>query len=133
MMKMMKECEYDSVFRGTGQALSNAARDAIYADPTKLQIVKLYLDGFEQLASAIQCRVVDEDYAFHNEGTRIVRAFKVFGPIIGKLQEKNHLAYIQFQELAEDWRDKRAEALNRERERVKRIKRSGRHRKTRAD
>jgi hypothetical protein len=135
MTAMMKANNFDGAFRGTGQALSNTARDAIYADATKLEVVKQYLDGFEQLAAAIQCRVVDEDYAFHNEGTRIVRAFKVFGPIIAKLQEKNPLAYIQFQELAENWRDKRAEAISKERERVKKIKVKlrGRRRTTRAD
>lgn len=133
MMEMIKNGGHDGVFKGSGQPLSKAATDAIYGDAGKLQLVKLYLDGFEQLASAIHCRVVDEEYAFHNEGTRILRAFKVFEPIIVKLQDKNPLAYIQFEELADAWRDKRADALKRERERVKKIKRGGRRRTTIAD
>lgn len=101
------ELEALAAFKGSGAALDPDTVGKILDCPTKSQAIRKYLDGFEQLAAAINCGVVDGDYAFGIEGTRVTRTYTIFAPLIRKLQEQNFRAYLELASLADAWMKER--------------------------
>jgi hypothetical protein len=66
--------------------LSEPERDTLLRDSEEPQnaglIVREYLNDFEEFASAINCGLVDEDYAYQLEATRALNAYYGFREVI---------------------------------------------------
>jgi hypothetical protein len=68
--------------------LSVASRDAILNDDAPARdtaqiVVREYLNDFEEFAAAVNSGLVDDDYAYHLEGSRTLNAYFGFEEIIG--------------------------------------------------
>lgn len=88
-------------------------------------ICKGYLDDFEEFCAAVDARVVSSAYAIDIEGSRVIRAFYGFEPLIRKLREQQDHAmattgtatrngnpmrskyYEELERVARRWRQKR--------------------------
>ena len=54
------------------------------APDTAEQVVREYLNDFEEFASAINCGLVDEDYAYQLEATRLLNAHYGFRQMVNQ-------------------------------------------------
>lgn len=84
-----------------------------------------YLDDFEEFCAAVNARVVSDRYTIDIEGSRVIRAFYGFEPLIRKLREQQDQAmaatgtatrngnpmrskyYEELERVAKRWREKR--------------------------
>ena len=107
MYSLAKTMEFAKVFRGIGESLPEKAVAEILEDSEKLSTVRSYLDGFERFCAAVECGLVNSDYAYSIQGGRVIRNYIVFEGMIRKFQNDNKLAYIELQKIALRWQAKR--------------------------
>lgn len=94
-----------SYLDGIGTPLSEEAVGQLTKEPLVSQVVRVYLDGFEQLCGAVNCGVIDERYAIELERARVVRIFRVFLPLIEAQRLHNSHAYLELEKVATRWID----------------------------
>ena len=89
--------------------MPRAAAMSILQDENASFTVCKYLDDFEMLSAAIHARIVDPEYAYHLEGTRVIRAFIVFKPMIREFRHENEYTrcYLELERLADTWCERR--------------------------
>lgn len=68
-----------------------------------IQIIRPYLDAFEEFSGAVNAGIVNESYAMSLQFTRVVRNFTVFERLIRHFQECNGRAYVEFEKLCARW------------------------------
>lgn len=90
-------------FDDLGKPVSDVVCQRIVTDPKCWGIVRPYLDYFEGFCGAVNAGIVDEDYAFSLQATRIIRNFTVFEQLIKHYQKCNGTAYIELQKVATRW------------------------------
>lgn len=108
-----------------GKPLQAAEVNLIVDDAAKRQKVVVYLDGFEQLSGAVLSGIVDAEYAYDHEGTRLLRIYHVFKPLILRIRQHSPRAYDQFECLAERWLEKRNADHKKARENPRRARAPG--------
>lgn len=107
MLKVLTELGLDAHLSGTGMPLEEKGVAAILSKPDYRQGVVRYLDGFEQLSGAVNAGIVDDSYTYKLDGTRLLRIYTIFSPLILTIQGTSPLAYVQFQHLAVQWKARR--------------------------
>lgn len=102
------------IFRKLGEPIPSQGKEiqeqsvrSILGDHEYLHRVTLYLDYFESLCGAINCGLVDKNYAYGLEGGRVIRLYSVFKPFINARQEKHPHAYLECETLALEWIERR--------------------------
>ena len=83
--------------------------DAINADKDAILAIRAYLDDFEEFCAAVNAKIVDENYVYNIEGTRIIRASVVFEPMIRAFRHENRYTqcYLELQKLGDAWKKRR--------------------------
>ena len=108
--------------------LSRRQREAITGDTTPAPdtahiVIREYLNDFEEFAAALNCGLVDEDYAYHIENTRVLNAFYGYQELIDfwLLEDQERAArhraagvapsdyYGELKKLAERWKGAQAD------------------------
>lgn len=110
LQKMAVELGCMNCIKGV-EPLPKTAIPAILNNREHLFTVSKYLDDFEVLCGAINARIVDPEYAYHLEGTRVIRAFVMFDPLICELRKENKYSrcYLELQRLGAQWKKRREE------------------------
>ena len=85
---------------------AQAIRDG---DEAYLQ-TKTYLNALEDIAAAVRIGFVDEDFAYALEGSRLMKAWKIFEPLAAALREYHSAQeiYVELENVASEWRERRA-------------------------
>lgn len=91
-------------FDGRGSSIPDASLNAIRGTAAEWESIRPYLDCFEVFCGAINARLVDEDYAFSLQATRVVRNYAVFEPLINLYKKGSPTAYCEFHKVAYRWR-----------------------------
>jgi|GEM_PF-2758500 len=108
--------------------LSAGHVEGIWSDPETYMLVKRFLNAFEDLAAAVRIGFVDQDFAYALEGSRMIRTWRVFEPVI-KRARKNASCdtfYIEMENVAESWSERRRmEGVERKKELQKHRKKMG--------
>ena len=121
-------------------ALTDANAQAIIADteppPKKGEIVvREYLNDFEEFAAAVNCGLIDKNYAYHIEGPRTVNAYFGFKAIIERwislekqlphgLETGDAAIYEELRKLSVEWKARMDAESARERSRPKGVSRA---------
>lgn len=81
----------------------------VLASPDHDQTVSTYLDEFEEFCAAVHAGIVDNEYAYTLEATRVIRAWVVFEPFITQCRSKTKYSrcYIELQRLGVAWKGRR--------------------------
>lgn len=95
--------------KGFGTPISKDAVRQICADFNCSRIVKEYLDAFESFAGAVNCGLIDPEFAACMERGRVLRAYNAFRPFVEELQLNNPRAYVELELLAGRWESDRKE------------------------
>jgi hypothetical protein len=103
MVKTIQEVGAGDALTRLGSPLTSAQVAELAGNLTNYQIIKRYLDGFEQLCGAVNCRVIDEVYTRDLEGSRVIRIWTIFEPLIREEQKTNPRAYVEFEKVASNW------------------------------
>lgn len=108
MLGVMTACNLKDRLEGAGTPLSPADVECIFKQSQDdQQKILLYLDGFEQFSGSVNAGIVDAGYAYDQEGGRLSRIYKVFGPLIKRVRQHSGKAYQQLENLAEHWEEQR--------------------------
>ncbi|WP_448123370.1 DUF4760 domain-containing protein [Stenotrophomonas riyadhensis] len=91
-------------FNGRGRPIPDAALQAIIGSSHEWDCVRPYLDDFETFCGAINAKLVDEDYAFSLQATRVIRNYTVFEPLINEYKKDTPTAYCEFFKVAYRWK-----------------------------
>lgn len=91
--------------------------DAIESTRESRLTVRKFLDDYEEFCAAVNARVVDPEYAYGIEGTRVIRVKIVFEPLISRMRAENKYTrcYLELMKLGEEWklrREREARAIN---------------------
>jgi len=102
--------------RKSGEPMTQQAVKCIKEDPGHDGVVASYLDEFEEFCGAIHAGLLDEDYAYGLEATRVIRTWKVFSPYVQatRLETSDHRTYIELERIADAWLKRRADEDQRE-------------------
>jgi len=109
MYALSKQYEFVDCLQGFGQPIPTAKLDELLRDPQNDLTVRAYLDSFERFCGAVKCGLVDDDYAYSLENTRVIRTLTIFQPFIDRVRAKNSMGYLELRKLAEQWNYRRAE------------------------
>lgn len=90
-------------FRDRGTALSRETAEALLHDKEQMDPLRYYLDSFESFCGSINAKLLDEDYAYALQGTRVVRNHAVFFPLIERWQAGAPTAYVELCKVAVRW------------------------------
>jgi hypothetical protein len=100
-----------------GAAVEVAANNPISAESARAmaesddhkQVVSSYLDEFEEFCGAVNAGVVQEEYAYSLEATRVIRTWNVYKPYIELRRSsfKNSLFYLELEVVAGRWSEER--------------------------
>lgn len=107
-----------------GTAICENTAKAIFEHGHSDRVVSCYLDEFEEFACAVNAGVVDDEYAYQLEGTRVARVWTVFRNYVQHCRSapaSSPTVYKQLQALAHRWKD-RKEHEHKARERAQRRK-----------
>ncbi|QBL43472.1 DUF4760 domain-containing protein [Stenotrophomonas maltophilia] len=102
--KVAEEIGFLSAFNDRGTSISEAVKQKILEKPDAWKVFRSYLDYFEEFCGAINAGLVDEGYAFSLQGTRVVRNFTVFEPLIKHYQSGAPTAYVELTKVAVRWK-----------------------------
>lgn len=91
-------------FLERGRPMPSAVLDKIRGTPSEWDFIRPYLDGFETFCGAINAKLVDEDYAFSLQATRVIRNYTVFEPLIDEYKRATPSAYCEFYKVAYRWK-----------------------------
>lgn len=71
--------------------------------------VRKFLDDYEEFCAAVNARVVDPEYAYGIEGTRVIRVKMVFEPLISRMRAENRYTrcYLELMKLGDEWKLRR--------------------------
>lgn len=107
--KAAAECGFADA-RKKGEPMSPAAVACIKENETHDAVVACYLDEFEEFCGAIHAGLLDADYAYGLEATRVIRTWKVFEPYVVACRGEtgDHRTYLELETVAATWTDKRA-------------------------
>lgn len=101
--EIAQDLHFINCFNDRGQAMPAAALSTILGDKDLWEKVRPYLDHFEIFCGAINAELVNEDYAYSLQATRIVRNYTVFQPFIEHHQRTAATAYLELSKVAERW------------------------------
>lgn len=106
--KVATECGFLDA-RQNGEPISTDAVKKIKKSPKHDAVIATYLDEFEEFCGAVHAGLLDRDYAYTLEATRIIRAWRLFEPyvIATRLETRDHRTYIELERLGENWRERR--------------------------
>jgi hypothetical protein len=95
--------------RKLGKPMCDKAVACIKANPEHDGVVSSYLDEFEEFCAAIHAKLLNEDYAYGLEATRIIRAWAVFGPfiVLTRKEKSDFRTYIELERVASSWTARR--------------------------
>lgn len=109
MIWTLNSVKASGALMGMGAPLTKVQVLLLNCTVEKHQSIKRYLDGFEQLCGAVNCRVIDEEYTRDLEGARVVRIWRIFEPFIRQEQKANARIYVEFEKVASRWEKLRVE------------------------
>jgi hypothetical protein len=77
------------------------------------RIVKSYLDTFETLCGAVNCGLVNKEYAYSLEATRVIRVYLVFHPLINRMRASDRYTrcYLELERLGDEWKRRRDDEI----------------------
>lgn len=93
-----------------GTTIPETIAAAILENADSESLIGCYLDEFEEFCGAINAGVVDNDYAYGLEGTRILRVWNIYKLFIKKCRESDGSSpyvYKQLEVVAHRWADRR--------------------------
>jgi len=95
--------------RKKGEPMSPEAVKCIKDSPKHDSVVSSYLDEFEEFCAAIHAKLLNEDYAYGLEATRIIRTWAVFGPYIlsSRTETQDFRTYVELERVATAWTERR--------------------------
>ncbi|MNN38781.1 hypothetical protein D3C81_1527930 [compost metagenome] len=72
-------------------------------------VLSSYLDDFEEFCGAVNAGVVNGDYAYKLESTRVIRIWVVFNPYIRKSRHNHNdeRCYLEIERLGSAWKQRR--------------------------
>jgi hypothetical protein len=103
MYGFAKSHGFIEAFDDMGTCMPEKALQQCIADSDSRQIVRPYLDEFEKFCGAINSQIVNEEYARSLQGTRVIRNYAVFEPLIKHFQKGNPMAYVELEKVAMKW------------------------------
>lgn len=107
-VKFVEDAELIPNFSGEGLTIENEMKlTEICTNAAWDSAVRAYLDRHEGLAAAVNSGFIDDDVAYGLQGSRIIRAVKVFRVLIKKWQTQQPLAYCELLKLDADWQLRR--------------------------
>lgn len=101
--KIAEDLNFVDHFNDRGRPVPTTALSAINADPEKWKFVRSYLDAFEEFCGAVNAKLVDEDYAYSLQATRVIRNYTVFQQLILQYQQGAPTAYVELSKVAIRW------------------------------
>lgn len=110
MYDLARELKFDHHFDNFGKPMPEEALKAIVESCDHRRIVRAYLDEFEKFCGAIRAGIVDDNYAYSLQNTRVIRNFTVFHALIKRWQAGNLMAYTELEKVATAWSLQRASA-----------------------
>lgn len=105
LMATAKACGFSEKLQ-TGDELSQEDVAKIVDSPSHEAIISCYLDEFEEFCAAVNAGVVDNEYAYKLEGSRVVRVHKLFASYIRHCRGDdgaNRSIYAELEHRANDW------------------------------
>lgn len=93
-------------FQNRGQPLPANVLQRIVDEKDLWEKVRPYLDHFEVFCGAINANLVNEEYAYSLQATRVVRNYTVFRSFIEHDQRGAPSAYVELVKVARRWRDR---------------------------
>lgn len=95
--------------RKLGNPMDQDAVKCIKRSPNHDSVVAQYLDEFEEFCGAIHAKLLNEDYAYGLEGTRVIRAWDVFSPYIleTRTETQDFRTYVELERIARSWTERR--------------------------
>jgi len=127
--KMLDESVLSGHFIGSGKVIEDEVMlSRIVSTHAWDSAIRAYLDRHESLAAAVNSGFIDGEMAYCLQAGRIIRAVKVFRPLIEKYQAGNPKAYCELLELDRAWRadrEKRVEEDRKKQEAIRRAAQSG--------
>jgi hypothetical protein len=103
-------CGFTSAMQNVEPMSANSVEDVV-RDDAHSRVCSSYLDDFEEFCAAVHAGVVDKEYAYTLEATRVIRAWIVYEPYITKRRSSVRYSrcYIELQRLAATWIKRREE------------------------
>lgn len=95
--------------RKKGEPMDDNAVKCIKRSPNHDAVVAQYLDEFEEFCGAIHAKLLNEDYAYGLEATRIIRTWAVFKPYIlaTRKETEDFRTYVELERIAGSWTERR--------------------------
>lgn len=102
------ECGFKDA-RKSGKEMTDASVLCVKAVPAHDAMLACYLDEFEEFCGAIHAGLLDEDYSYSLEATRIIRTWKVFKPYVlaTRTETDDHRTYVELERIADSWTARR--------------------------
>ena len=88
--------------------LSGDELEKLWNDNDCFVLAKEFLNDFESLCAAYQVGALDKNLAFHMYGTRVVKEYSVFKPLIHRLRNrfKDQGILIEIERTANEWSER---------------------------
>lgn len=99
-----EDTKFIDCFAERGRPMPDNVLNVIKGSSDEWDCVRPYLDGFETFCGAINAKLVDEDYAFSLQATRVIRNYTVFEPLIDEYKKATPSAYCEFYKVAYRWK-----------------------------
>jgi hypothetical protein len=111
-MKAVTECGITEKMEGIKE-LDKHQVDAIFANEAFKSTFARYLDCYEGFCAAVHAGVVDKDYAYTLEATKVIRAWTVFKPFVRRLRSSNEYSrcYLELERLGAAWKQQRDQEI----------------------
>lgn len=103
LIDRLKQLGLIPCFKHRGSPIDDDQVRLICECPEVFDDIKASLDCFEAFCGAINAKLVDEDYAFSLQATRVVRHHTVFAPLIAELHKGSPSAYVELTKVATRW------------------------------
>lgn len=93
------------------EPLTEAQSLAIWQDSNAFLEAKTYLNAFEDIGAAVRIGFVDADFAFALESARLLKAWRIFSPLIRHIRDyhSDHAIYNELENVANDWESRLTE------------------------
>jgi hypothetical protein len=92
---------------GFGKPMPEEALTRILASADDEYVMRAYLDQFEKFCGAVQCGLVDNDYAYSLQATRVIRNYTIFSTFIKRIRQESSTGYLELEKVALSWEDRR--------------------------
>lgn len=108
------DTQFIECFADRGRPMPAEVLTKVMGSASEWDYIRPYLDGFETFCGAINAKLVDDDYAFSLQATRVIRNYTVFEPLIQEYRRASPSAYCEFYKVAYRWKIRLLPAEGRE-------------------